>query len=64
MTALSDKLKAWRKRLDITQAQAADVLGVSKRTYEGWEIGRTERLHERVFDLAMMHVENNRKKFL
>ncbi len=61
---MADRMKAWRKRLDITQAQAADVLGVSVRTYQGWEAGRTERLQKKVFRLAMAHVENNPKKFL
>lgn len=29
--------KAWRKRLDLTQAQAADLLGESLRTIQTWE---------------------------
>lgn len=64
MSDLADKMKAWRQRLDITQAQAADALGVSLRTYQGYEAGRTERLQERVYDLAMWAVEKNPKKFL
>ena len=34
------ELKAWRTRKGWTQAQAAEFLRVSKRTYEGWEVGR------------------------
>lgn len=33
-------LKSWRAALGLTQAGAAAALGVSKRTYEGWEAGR------------------------
>jgi DNA-binding XRE family transcriptional regulator len=34
------KLKAWRGKL--TQKEAASILGVSRRTYEAWEQGKTE----------------------
>ena len=33
-------LVAWRKRLGLTQAQAADFLNVPLGTYRGWELGR------------------------
>lgn len=36
----ASELKAWRASLDLTQAEAAKELGVSRRTYEKWEIGR------------------------
>jgi DNA-binding XRE family transcriptional regulator len=32
-------LKAWRGRKGITQKEAAEVLGVGMRTYQGWEQG-------------------------
>lgn len=35
----ADQLKAERDRLGITQALAADILSVSKRTYCAWEAG-------------------------
>jgi DNA-binding XRE family transcriptional regulator len=37
---LKKKLKAWRKKNRMVQKQAADVLGVNLRTYQGWEEGR------------------------
>lgn len=33
-------LKRWRARLQITQAVAAERLGVGLRTYQNWESGR------------------------
>ena len=33
------QLKKDRARLEITQAQLSDVLGVPKRTIESWEMG-------------------------
>jgi len=34
------QLKAWRKKLRLTQPAAATELGVSVRTYQEWEQGR------------------------
>ncbi|MDD3446231.1 MAG: helix-turn-helix transcriptional regulator, partial [Zavarzinia sp.] len=34
-------LRAWRAERGLTQAQAADVLGMPLRTYHGFEGGRT-----------------------
>jgi DNA-binding transcriptional regulator YiaG len=31
----------WRKRMDLTQEQAARVLGVTLRTVQHWESGKT-----------------------
>jgi len=64
MSDLSDTLKAWRARLGITQAQAADVLDVPLRTYQGFEAGKTERLPVRIVEYALEHVEKNSKKLL
>lgn len=36
-----ESLKAERKRLNLNQPEAAGLLGVSKRTLELWEAGRT-----------------------
>jgi transcriptional regulator with XRE-family HTH domain len=33
-------LRDWRKRLHLTQARAAEVLGIAKRTYEQYESGK------------------------
>ena len=35
------KIRAWRKSRGLVQKQAADVLDVSVRTYQGWEYGKT-----------------------
>ena len=35
------ELRAWRKSRGFVQKEAADFLKVNKRTYEGWEYGRT-----------------------
>lgn len=40
MTTLSDRLRAWRRRWRLTQAQAAATLRVPKTTLENWEQGR------------------------
>jgi len=37
----ADKLKKERKRLWITQAQAASLIGVPARTYWDWEADKT-----------------------
>lgn len=37
---LAAAVKAWRAQADMTQGRAAEVLGMSKRTYEGIEAGR------------------------
>jgi transcriptional regulator with XRE-family HTH domain len=37
----ADQLKQERKRLGITQAQAASLLSIAKRTYCDWEYGIT-----------------------
>jgi DNA-binding XRE family transcriptional regulator len=36
----AEQLQKHRQRLDLTQAEAAALLDVSKRTYEYWEIDR------------------------
>ncbi len=37
------QLKAWRVLMDLSQEGAAELLGVSKTTYQSWERGRTFR---------------------
>jgi DNA-binding XRE family transcriptional regulator len=36
-------LTDWRAQARLSQSQAAELLGVSKRTLEGWEAGRPMR---------------------
>lgn len=62
MSDLSNEFKAWRQRMGITQARAAELLDVSPRTYQGWEAGRTERLHPRMVELALWALEKTSKK--
>ena len=37
---LPQLLRRWRRRYGLTQAGAAEILGVSKRAVENWEQGR------------------------
>jgi transcriptional regulator with XRE-family HTH domain len=37
---VADMLKAWRETKGLTQAAAANILGVSARTLQGWELAR------------------------
>ena len=37
---ISSDLRHWREKFGLTQDQAASVLDVSARTYQGWESGR------------------------
>ena len=61
MTDMARKLSRWRARLEMTQADAANLLGVPLRTYQGWELGRRiER--ERILIFALAHLEENSKK--
>ena len=39
-TEVPAMLKAWRERANLSQSVAAQMLGVSQKTYEGWEQGR------------------------
>lgn len=42
MADFGDKLREWRKVANLLQKEAAEVLGVSVRTYQAWEErGRT-----------------------
>jgi len=63
MADVSAELKAWRERLGITQARAAELLDVSPRTYQGWEAGR-EFDRGTILRFALEHIETNAKKLL
>lgn len=39
MTA--EALSAWRSRLDLTQAAAADAIGCGRRSWQMWETGQS-----------------------
>lgn len=55
-----ETLKAWRSRLGLTQASAAEALGVPKRTLEGWEAGR-DMNHPKLVGLACAAVSKRLK---
>lgn len=55
-------LKSWRAALGLTQAGAAEALGVPKRTYEGWEAGRQLSKHPSLLALACETVKRRRKR--
>lgn len=40
--AFHDRLKQARERAEMTQAQAANLLGIAKSTYSGYETGKSE----------------------
>lgn len=40
--AFHDRLKQARERADLTQAQVAQLLGIAKSTYSGYETGKSE----------------------
>lgn len=63
MADVSQDLKAWRERLGITQARAAELLDVSPRTYQGWEAGRDFDRY-RILMHALNDIEKNAKKLL
>jgi DNA-binding XRE family transcriptional regulator len=50
-------VKDWRRRVGLVQKEAADLLGVSLRTYQGWESGRYEP-----FYLAKIEIERRMNK--
>jgi DNA-binding transcriptional regulator YiaG len=52
-----DELKAWRKRLGLTQKKAAEALGVNLATLAKWETGRLPI--SKVVALACRAVELN-----
>jgi DNA-binding transcriptional regulator YiaG len=58
------KLKSWRERVCISQAEAAEVLHVSKRTYQNWEIERNcpGDLAKATVFMLMRGAENDSKK--
>ena len=58
MADVSQNLKAWRERIGVTQARAAELLDVPVRTYQGWEAGRdVDRAW--ILTLALQSVENS-----
>ena len=54
-------LKSWRAALGLTQGAAAAALGVSRRTYEGWEAGRTPTEQPSLLELACRAVALEKK---
>jgi DNA-binding transcriptional regulator YiaG len=54
-------LTDWRAQARLSQSQAADVLGVSVRTLQGWEAGRPMP-YPRLLELAIRNAgaEKNR----
>ena len=61
MPDMARKLQSWRKRLGITQIEAAELLDMPRRTYEGWEAGRNiDRW--RILELALKQIETEQKR--
>ena len=58
----SEKLRALRQRRNLTQAQVADAVGISLRTYKGYELGqsrpRYRKILQRIATLYGVHVND------
>ncbi|MEJ6847481.1 helix-turn-helix transcriptional regulator [Sinorhizobium fredii] len=57
---LAETVKAWRGRADISAREAAEQLGMSRRTLEHIEQGRPFK-HERMLRLAIDALERQKK---
>jgi len=58
--SFSAQLKTERERLGITQAQAAPILGIAKRTYCDWESGNVKP-HRYMQDGALRDLRATKK---
>jgi len=52
MTALKDSLKKYRKKMNKTQREVANDLGISEVSYQNYELGRREPKVETLNKLA------------
>lgn len=64
MSAIADDLRAWRERLELSQEQAAALLGVPLATFRNYEQGRSQPQHAQTLRLAMGMVEHQRRRRL
>ncbi len=55
----ASKLRLWRDRLEVTQSDAATLLGIPFRTYTQWESRRSLCMHPHMLLLACETVERN-----
>ena len=53
--------RAWRRRMGLTRAEGAKLLGLPRRSLEGWELGRPPR-YPRPIILAMRLLLGVREK--
>lgn len=58
----TEDVRRWRQRMKMTQAEAAEILEVSRRTYEGWEMGRHVPSHVSAIRHRMRQIEAERKE--
>ena len=64
----SDKLKEYRIKMDLTQAELGDKIGASQKTISSWETGRSEpTLREftklcEIFDCTLSNLSDTRDK--
>lgn len=58
---MNKELAAWRATLGLNQYQAAELLDVSFRTYQGWELGKpAPRPH--IVRLALEHLTATQRR--
>lgn len=64
----SDKLKEYRIKMDLTQAELGDKIGASQKTISSWETGRSEpTLREfaklcEIFDCTLSNLSDTRDR--
>lgn len=58
----ADTVKAWRGRLNISQAGAAAALGIPVKTLQGWEQGVDTPRHPRPYLIAMHALADGKDK--
>lgn len=51
----AQRIRAWRKKLGLTQVEAAALLGVSARSLQGWEA--EENVPKPYLELALRYAE-------
>ncbi len=50
-----EKLKRARKRRNLTQMQASELLGIKRNTYARYETGHAEPNHEVLFNISQLY---------
>lgn len=57
------ELRVWQARMGYTQYQAAEALGVARRTYQGWCAAQKDAPLARIVELACAQLEHQAQKW-